>query len=78
MFNFISYLESSSIDGLSQIAAKKSNERVFWIFVVMTGFLLAGSLIFISFKSWAENPATTNIESLAISDMQIPFPKARK
>ena len=65
MFNFISYLESSSIHGLSQIAAKKSNERVFWIFVVMTGFLL-------------ENPATTNIESLAISDMQMPFPKARK
>ena len=78
MFNFISYLESSTIHGFPQIAAKKSIERLFWIFVVITGFFLAGILIFLSFESWAENPTTTKIESLAISKMQIPFPKARK
>ena len=68
------FLESSTIHGLLYIATSSQNlVKLFWIFVVFTGFTVAGSIIFISFRDWKENPIKTTIETLPITD--ITFPK---
>ena len=66
------FLESSTIHGLVYIAVTKNLVRLFWILVVITGFTLAGVLIYQSFKAWDESPVTTTIETHQISDITLP------
>ena len=47
--------------------------RLFWIFVVITGFSAASFMIYESFQAWEESPVSTNIETLPITE--ITFPK---
>ena len=67
-----SLLETSSIHGVFHIAASRKSIKLFWIFVVFSGFLVSGILIHQSFKSWNENPITTTIETVPISEMILP------
>ena len=66
------FLESSSIHGLSYIASTRKLSRVFWMLVVIVGFSLAVSLIYASFQSWTHNPVTTTMETLHLSQMLLP------
>ena len=66
------FLESSSIHGLSYIASTRKLSRVFWIVVVTVGFSIAVSLIYASFQSWTENPVMTTMETLPLSQMLLP------
>ena len=45
MENFTAFLESSTIHGLSYIAAGRKYVRLFWILVVIGGFTGAGGTI---------------------------------
>ena len=67
-----SFLGASSIHGVSHIATSRKSFKLFWIFVVFSGFLMAGVLIQQAFKSWNENPITTTIETVPISEMTLP------
>ena len=67
------FLDSSTIHGLSYISSTRKYIRLFWIFVVIAGFLTAGYLIQQSFQYWAESPVKTTVETLPISE--ITFPK---
>ena len=67
------FLESSTIHGLSYIAAGRKYVRLFWILVVIGGFSGAGVIIYQSFQSWADSPVKTTIETLPITE--ITFPK---
>ena len=67
------FLESSSIHGLSYISTTRKYARLFWILTVISGFFGAGYLIKESFDSWSESPVKTTIETLPISE--ITFPK---
>ena len=67
------FLESSTIHGLSYIATTRKYARFFWIIVVLAGFSTAGYLIQQSFQSWADSPVKTTVETLPISE--ITFPK---
>ena len=73
MKEFRNFLESSTVHGLSYISTTRNFARLFWIFVVITGFSGAMFLIHESFKSWDESPVSTTIETLSIS--KIKFPK---
>ena len=73
MEGFKTFLESSTIHGLTYIATGKKYVRLFWIIVVIAGFSGAGVLIYQSFQSWNESPVTTTIETHPIS--KITFPK---
>ena len=73
MENLKTFLESSTIHGLSYIATGKRNVRLFWILVVIAGFTVAGILIQTSFQSWNESPVKTTIETHPIAE--ITFPK---
>ena len=66
------FLETSSIAGLSHISTSRKGWRLFWITVVTFGFFTAGFLIRESFKSWQESPIKTTIETLPISEMRFP------
>ena len=67
------FLESSTIHGLSYISSTKRLQRLFWTLVVILGFSGAAVLIYQSFQSWEESPITTTIETLPIKE--ITFPK---
>ena len=69
---FTDFLESSSIGGLNHIATGRKYIRLFWILVVLTGFIGAGVLIYQSFESWQESPVKTTIETLPISQITLP------
>ena len=67
------FLESSTIHGLSYISTTRRCVRVFWSLVVIAGFLIAGALIYRAFQGWEESPETTSIQTLPLSE--ITFPK---
>ena len=73
MHEFRSFLESSTIHGLTYISSTRKYVRLFWIFVVITGFSAASFMIYESFQAWEESPVSTNIETLPITE--ITFPK---
>ena len=73
MHGFRSFLESSTIHGLTYISSTRKYVRLFWIFVVITGFSAASFMIYESFQAWEESPVSTNIETLPITE--ITFPK---
>ena len=66
------FLESSTIHGLTYISTTRKYARLFWILVVLTGFFGASLLIKESFDSWAESPVKTTIETLPISEIRFP------
>ena len=66
------FLESSTIHGLSYISTTRKFVRLFWVLVVITGFIGAAFIIKESFDSWSESPVKTTIETLPISDIKLP------
>ena len=66
------FLESSTIHGLSYIAANRGLVRLLWICVVIAGFTGAAVLINQSFSSWADSPISTTIETMPISELEFP------
>ena len=67
------FLESSTIHGLNFLSKTRSNVKIFWVLVVVTGFSGAGIIIYQSFQDWHENPVTTTLETRPITE--ITFPK---
>ena len=69
---FRQFLETSTIHGLSYISSTRTLSRVFWTSVVIAGFSSAGVMIYQSFSDWEENPITTKIETLPITEVTFP------
>ena len=66
------FLESSSIAGFGHIASTRKYARLFWITIVIAGFIGACIMINKSFQQWEENPITTTIESRPIKELTFP------
>ena len=66
------FLESSTIHGLSHISTTKKFVRIFWIWVVLSGFIAAAILIYHSVQNWAQSPVKTTISTLPITDLRFP------
>ena len=66
------FLDSSTIHGLTYISTTRKYARLFWILVVITGFVGASLLIKKSFDSWTESPVKTTIDTLPISEIKLP------
>ena len=66
------FLESSTIHGLTYISTTRKYARIFWILVVITGFVGASLIIKESFESWSESPVKTTTETLPISELKLP------
>ena len=67
------FLESSTIHGLAHISISKRLIKLFWIGVVISGFVGASVIIYQSFQDWHESPVKTTIETHSIKE--ITFPK---
>ena len=72
MKEFKTFLETSTIHGLGYLPQTNGFIRLFWIFIVGTGFSGAFYLINMSFENWDESPVTTNIETLPIYELKLP------
>ena len=66
------FLESSTIHGLTYISTTRKYSRLFWTLVVFMGFSYACYMILESFKSWDEMPVKTSVETLPISQLKFP------
>ena len=66
------FLESSTIHGLSYISSTKSYTRLIWSVIVVGGFTAAIFIINESFKSWSASPVKTTVETSPISDLKFP------
>ena len=66
------FLESSTIHGLTYISTTRKYVRLFWILVVVSGFTGAGVIIYQSFQSWEESPVKTTLETRPITEMMYP------
>ena len=62
----------STIHGLTYISTTRKYARLFWILVVIAGFVGAILIIKESFDSWSESPVKTTIETLPISEIKFP------
>ena len=72
MRDFKEFLETSSLHGLLLISLNKGFTRLFWVVVVVLGFLGAGILMRNSVRSWYEIPVSTTIETRPIADLSFP------
>ena len=69
------FLESSTIHGLAHISTSgKKLQKLLWMFIVLSCFILAGCLIYNSFSDWDRSPVSTTIETHPITD--VPFPRS--
>ena len=66
------FLETSTIHGLFYIATTDKLARLFWMFVVLTGFMGAGVIIQKSYASWKVNPVSTSLETHSIANISFP------
>ena len=66
------FLESSTIHGLTHISTTQKYARLFWILVVISGFVGASLLIKESFDFWGESPIKTTVETLPIAEIRFP------
>ena len=66
------FLESSTIHGLSYISTTRRYARLLWMCIVIMGFSGAGYMIQEAFQNWAANPETTNIKTLPLSEITLP------
>ena len=54
------------------VSSLKGWEKLFWILVVVLGFLGSTILINESFQNWKKNPIKTTIETFPITNMTLP------
>ena len=66
------FLEASTIHGVSYISTTRKFARLFWILVVLTGFSGAGLLIKEAFDNWTENPIKAHMDTRPISELKYP------
>ena len=66
------FLDTSTIHGLSFISSSRRYARLFWIFVVLAGFIGAFCLIYESFNNWKLSPVSTTIETWPIDKLTLP------
>ena len=72
MESFTEFLETVSISGLNHISSTRRWARLFWITIVIVGFVMSSLLIWESFESWADNPVRTTTRTVPMKEMKFP------
>ena len=69
------YLEATTVHGFPYLHRRNSLvARIFWGFVIVAGFALAGILISDSFVDWGKHQSITTLESISSPIQEIQFP----
>ena len=67
------FLESSTIHGLAYISTSRNSLiKLFWMVIIISGFLTAGLLINNAFLDWEKSPIESSIEKFPISEVYFP------
>ena len=67
------FLESSTIHGLAYISTSRNSLiKLFWMVIIISGFLTAGLLINNAFLDWEKSPIESSIETFPISEVYFP------
>ena len=67
--NSLTHQQSMGCHGFQVL---KKIQRLFWIFIVISGFSGAGYLIYGSFHNWSKSPISTTIVTHPIQDITLP------
>ena len=57
---------------INYLSQNRRNVRLFWIIVIISGFVGSAVLIYQSFQSWSESLVTTTIETRPITEFVFP------
>ncbi|TRY73274.1 hypothetical protein TCAL_01937 [Tigriopus californicus] len=70
------FAENTTAHGFRYIGQRGASlvSRLFWIFVIGSGFSLVGYLAHQSFADWSSSPVITTIDSVSASIKDLPFP----
>ena len=67
------YIQNASISGLNHIRESTTKlANLFWITIVLMGFLISIVMIHESFIEWSNNPVLTTVETRPISEIKLP------
>ena len=67
------YIQNASISGLNHIRESTTKlAKLFWITIVLMGFLISIVMIHESFIEWSNNPVLTTVETRPISEIKLP------
>ena len=72
---FLSYLSETTVHGFRYIVQGNNTfERLFWILVIISGFLMSGHIIRSSFLEWDTTPLQTTVEKVSLPVERLDFP----
>ena len=66
------FLDSSTIHGFNHIGSSRRCGKLFWVLIIIVGFTVSGFMIWQSFNGWSESPVKTTIETVPLSQLDIP------
>ena len=73
--NVKEYFNDTTVHGFRYVVHGRNRcETIFWITLIITGFLFSGHIIYTSFSAWDETPLQTTIEKVSKPIQEYPFP----
>ena len=61
------YFRETTVHGFRYVAeGENAVEKLFWVVIIIAGFLISGYFILSSFRDWANVPIETTIDSLTM------------
>ena len=73
--NVKEYFNETTVHGFQYVVTGRNRcEKIFWIVLIVTGFILSGTITYNSISSWRETPLQTTIEKVSKPIQHFPFP----
>ena len=75
VINARDYFSETTVHGFRYVVEGRNRcEKLFWIVLIITGFIFSGQIIYTSFSGWNETPLQTTIEKVSVPIQDYPFP----
>ena len=69
------YFTETTVHGFKYIVdGKNFCERGFWVILIISGFVISGTIILASLKAWNKTPLQTTIDKVSVPAQKFPFP----
>ena len=70
-----SYFRETTVHGFRYVAEGENlSEKVFWIILIIVGFIISSLIIGMSFNDWQETPLQTTIDKVSMPIEDLPQP----
>ena len=62
-----SYFRETTVHGFRYVVEGENIcEKMFWVTVIIVGFILSGYIIVVSFREWGETPLQTTVDKVSM------------